>query len=85
MMLIAAPTSPAGHPDRSLDCQMAAERAFRKMADDIETAGWTGDDVAVALLGLALAHIRGREADGESTVRLEDAMAAALESIGEGR
>lgn len=65
-MQIDGPRRPEGHPDRVLDCEMNMEAAFRHLAAAGEVAGWTGDEVAQALLGLAQAHIDGRGADGES-------------------
>ncbi|MFG1270813.1 hypothetical protein V5F40_22945 [Xanthobacter sp. DSM 14520] len=66
-MQIDGPRRPEGHPDRVLDCEMMLEGAFRQLADTGERAGWTGDEVAQALLRLAQAHIEGRRADGESS------------------
>lgn len=55
------PCLPPAHPDRILDCEMAAEDEFRALAERIEAAGWTGEEVAAALVSLAKNHVRFRE------------------------
>lgn len=69
--MIPTPRLPPAHPDRTLDCEMAAEDAFRALADRIEAAGWTGEEVAAALVSLARNHVRFREetANDEANVR----------------
>lgn len=48
---------PLASPDRYLDCEFALEPAFQKMIAESESKGWTADEVAYALLGLARAHL----------------------------
>ena len=78
-MTIIEPRLEAGHPDRGINCQAAAEADFQELAERIEAVGWTGDEAAAALLGLALAHIQGRVAAAE----LERAIRWARESVRE--
>lgn len=59
---IAGPQRPLHHPNREADCQAAARSAFHALAARIEAAGWLGDEAAVALLSLAMAHLKSRYA-----------------------
>ena len=54
---IAGPKMPADHPDRQLECEFVMERGFQLLALDAEAAGWNGEEVAHALMGLARAHV----------------------------
>lgn len=69
--MIASPKISADHPDRPLECEVALEDAFRAVASDAERAGWSGTEVEQALLALALAHMKAREAnlDTDAAIR----------------
>ena len=64
-MTIDPPNRPIGHPDRGLDREEAMEPAFQDLARRAEAAGWSGDELAAALLSLAQNHILGRAAEAE--------------------
>lgn len=55
-----APPDPFKRADRDLACQEALEPQFQSLADAAEREGWTGDEVAGALVALALANIKTR-------------------------
>ena len=78
---IPGPKLPAGHPDREIDCQMAAEHAFQELAESIEASGWSPAEADVALLALALARVKAGMAQAET----EMAIRRARESMGEDR
>ena len=52
-MKIHPPRHSADHPDRALECAFALEPAFAKLEADAMAAGWTSDEVAIALMDLA--------------------------------
>lgn len=59
-MKIDPPRHPVGHPDRGIDCAAAIEPAVRSLEEAAIVAGWTPDEVALALVDLGknafLAH-----------------------------
>ena len=75
---IKGPSRPAPSADRSLDCQFALEPAFQDLAERAQTAGWTEDDVATALIELARNHLRGIAADEERMANIEAAARSVL-------
>lgn len=48
---------PSDHPDRRLECEFVMEIGFQQLAFKAEAAGWTEEEVAFALIGLAQSHI----------------------------
>lgn len=44
--------------DRDLECEMAVSEAFSDLVTGARDAGWTDDEVANAILGLAQSHIQ---------------------------
>lgn len=62
-MTVSPPKTPKPYVDRYLDCQAAAEGAFRGLLDQIVAAGWTEDEAAYAVTGLAQAHLLARAAN----------------------
>ena len=74
--MIAPPKLSPVHPDRGIDCEMAAEAAFRALTESIEASGWTADEAASALLSLALNHIRYREETAADELRISAARKA---------
>lgn len=75
--MIPTPRLPPAHPDRTIDCEMAAEDEFRALADRIEAAGWTGEEVAAALVSLAKNHVRFREETAGDELRIQRVVASA--------
>lgn len=71
--MIDRPSKPADHPDRGIDCELAAEGEFRAFVDRIEAAGWTGDEAASVLLSLALNYARFRKEAAAAELRIETA------------
>ena len=53
MSKIPAPTLPEGHRDRVLLCQDALEAEFLSLSDRAQRAGWSREEVAMALMELA--------------------------------
>lgn len=64
-MTIASPRIANDYPDRPLECQFAIESAFQGLVYQARVAGWSGSEVAAALVDLAHNHMRGIIADGE--------------------
>lgn len=56
-MDIPGPEIPENHPDRLHDCLLAVEPAFRALAEQAELAGWSREEVATALNGLAFSRM----------------------------
>lgn len=65
------------HPDRALHVEEAMEGAFIAMAETAERGGWTRDEVAFALLNLAVARILMIDAE----IDTNEAIARAVRSI----
>lgn len=63
---------PLPPPDRYLDCQFALEPSFQALAETCEAQGWSSDEVAYALLGLAEARLLTLAANEqvEDTIKL---------------
>jgi hypothetical protein len=55
---IAAPKMPSDHPDRRLECEFVLEAGFQLLSLEAEAVGWSGEEVAHALMSLARARIR---------------------------
>jgi hypothetical protein len=51
---------PLGHHGRDVECAAAAQAAFLELAERIEAMGWTADEAAATLLGLATSHVAAR-------------------------
>ena len=62
-MTISPPKTDEDYADRSADCQAAMDAAFLALRTAGEEAGWTEDDVAIALLELARGNIKGMMED----------------------
>jgi hypothetical protein len=71
--MIDAPTLPLGHPDRGIECEMAAEDEYRALVNRIEAAGWTGDESAATPLSMALIYIRFRRETAADEARISEA------------
>ena len=69
-MPIDPPKHPANHPNRVLECEEAMELAFQELARQAEAAGWSGDEVADALLSVAENHFLGRVAEAETNAAI---------------
>lgn len=59
-MAIESPKLPLNHPERPVDTQIAIEPDFKALADAAEASGRSGEEVAVALLEVAIARIETR-------------------------
>lgn len=53
LMTITSPRQDPDHPDRHIDCAAALEPAFEQVEAAGIAAGWTPDEVAIALMDLA--------------------------------
>ncbi|MBB3996851.1 hypothetical protein [Aureimonas pseudogalii] len=60
---ISPPKTTEDYANRSADCQAAMDAAFLALRTAGEEAGWTEDDVAIALLELARGNIKGMMED----------------------
>ncbi|WP_157928962.1 hypothetical protein [Pararhizobium haloflavum] len=63
MVGIKGPITGPDHPDRTLDCEFALEPAFTALADEAIGKGWHPNEVELALLNLALARMKGAQAN----------------------
>lgn len=70
---IAPPETGHDHPDRHLSCQEALEPAFQAIAQAAEQSGWSGDEVAAALVDLADHHMLARAANAETDQQIRGA------------
>lgn len=71
--MVNSPVTLADHPDRGINCEMAAEQEFLALAERIGAAGWSGTEAAEALLSLALNYLRFREVSAEDEARISEA------------
>ena len=62
-MVIASPKLPPNHPDRSVDNQIAIEPDFKALAEAAKATGRSGEEVAVALLEVAIGQIETKFAN----------------------
>jgi len=66
-MAIQKPMRATEYPDRNFDCQTALDAAFRRAIDHIAMeaaeAGWSPDDTARAIIGLALTYAAEQRMD----------------------
>jgi len=69
-MPIDPPKLPEDNPDRGLECETSVEDEFRRPVDQIEAAGWTGDEAATAVFSLALNWLDQRAASEEDEGRI---------------
>jgi hypothetical protein len=72
-MTVKPPKAPHPYSDRYLDCQMA-EDAFRGLVDAIVAAGWSEDEAAYAVTGLAQAHLIARAANEQTDAKIIKAL-----------
>ena len=57
------PQSTTDNADRILRCRDALTAAFEALAVEAEQAGWSGDEIGIALFLIAVDHMKTREAD----------------------
>lgn len=74
MTEIKPPPRPDDYASRALDCEFSMEPAFQALARQAQEAGWTEDDVASALIALAMANMRGIIADRKSLADMRSAL-----------
>lgn len=77
-MLVDPPRKPGDYPDRATDCQIALTGIFDLAMTDAIHSGWTEDESAFALLCLAIAAIKAREANLDT----DEAIARAIRAVG---
>ena len=63
-MTIPYPKTTPAAPDHVLDAEFALEPYFHELAEKAAAAGWDEDVVAMAMGGLAEAHVHMRKANG---------------------
>lgn len=51
------PRSCEQYPDRDIDCQEAADEAFRELWDNMAAARWGPEEIAAAILELTDNHL----------------------------
>lgn len=78
--MLTSPRFPARHPDRHIDCQEILEDRVITIVDDARAAGWSMEEIAVALVELADNMVLGHRAN----VNLEAALIAAETMVGGG-
>lgn len=78
-MFVDKPKTPADYPDRATDCQIALAPSFDAMLFEAVYAGWGEDEAAFALLCLAVAAVKAREANLDT----DEAIARAVRAVGD--
>ncbi|HWK66113.1 MAG TPA: hypothetical protein VNS34_14315 [Rhizobiaceae bacterium] len=73
MTSVRSPKTALPYIDRYLDCQQAADDAFRSLIESIVAAGWTADEAAYAVTGLAQAHLLARAANHDTDAQIRRA------------
>lgn len=63
---ITPPKWPVNDRDQHCDCPLALDVAFQALAAAAEEAGWSGDEVAFALLHLAGMNLKKRATDAST-------------------
>jgi len=53
MAKMSAPAGPPGDPDRILDCEFYLEPAFNDLVDQALGAGWSNNEIDMALVAIA--------------------------------
>lgn len=68
--MLTSPRFPARHPDRHIDCQEILEDRVITIVDDARAAGWSVEEIAVALVELADNMVLGNRANAnmETTI-----------------
>ena len=76
-MQIASPRRPGQNSDgdSDIDAEFAIEPSFQQLTAAAEAAGWSGDEVAVALHNLALAYVASRRANEATDAAIQAAIA----------
>ncbi|KAF0135614.1 MAG: hypothetical protein FD152_1277 [Xanthobacteraceae bacterium] len=74
-MTIPRPKTTPADPDHVLDAEFALEPYFQELAEKAKAAGWDEDVVAMALVGLAEAHLHMRKANGATDLAISLARA----------
>jgi len=74
-MAIPRPKTTPADPDHVLDAEFALEPYFQELAEKAAAAGWNEDVVAMALVGLAEAHVEMRKANSASYLSIRVARA----------
>ncbi len=74
-MTIPRPKTTPADPDHVLDAEFAIEPYFQDLAEKAKAAGWDEDVVAMALAGLAEAHLHMRKANGTTDLAISLARA----------
>jgi hypothetical protein len=60
MLPIEPPRLPEDDQDRAIECEFHLEAAFAELADAAVAAGWTEDEVEVALIALVKSRLMSR-------------------------
>ena len=74
-MTIPRPKTSPADADHVLDCEFAIEPYFQELAEKAKSAGWDEDVVAMALVGLAEAHLHMKKANGDTDLAIRRALA----------
>lgn len=74
-MTIPRPKTTPADPDHVLDAEFSLEPYFQELAEKAKAAGWDADVVAMALVGLAEAHLHMRKANGATDLAVSLARA----------
>lgn len=72
--MISGPKTDNDYAERHIDCQLALERDFQSLMRQAVAAGWTEQDVALALTDLALNSAKGLVSDRRDEWDIIDAM-----------
>ena len=83
--MIKPPSLPPQDPDRGIETQIAIEAEFDALADAAKESGRTGEEVAVALLEVAIGRIETRFArlDTDEVIKAATERVEAVEDLGD--
>ena len=70
-MQLASPRRASRNPDHGIDAEFAIEPGFQQLTEAAEAAGWSSDEVAVAMHSLAMAYIASRKANAPTNVDVQ--------------
>jgi hypothetical protein len=63
--MLNSPRFPTHHPDRHIDCQEILEDRINIIMDDARAAGWSTEEIAVAIVELADNLVLGQRANDD--------------------
>lgn len=75
-MKLSPPRHQDHYPDRGIDCQEAADAAFREVWENLAAAGWGAKEIAAALYELTDNHLTALRMNGKTGEAIREARRA---------